>query len=248
MERYPAVTTISGQERAHLLNVAGAPAERITVVPNGVGAEALGGFRDGPRGRSVVFWGNLDFPPNWTAVRYFHERVFRPHLSGQGVSLQVIGRGGEQELAEVFASEGVSRHGFVDDLYGLLGRQGVMVNPMIQGGGMKNKVLEAFACGIPVVSTPLGLDGIDARDGEHCVVASTPEDLAAGILKMLDCPEVAKQLSSAARSLVESRYTWDRAAATLKGLIDGLANPTGPVARSGQWADPGGDFPRGDAA
>jgi glycosyltransferase involved in cell wall biosynthesis len=236
---YPAVTTISGQERNHLLKVTGAPPDRITVVPNGVGTGALDGFRDGPRGRSIVFWGNLDFPPNWTAVRHFHERVFKPYLSGRGLSFEIIGRGGEQQLAEVFASEGVTRHGFVDDLYDLLGRQGVMINPMIQGGGMKNKVLEAFASGIPVVSTPLGLDGIEARDAEHCIIASTPEELAAGVLRLVDHPELARRMGTAARSLVAARYTWRRSAGTLKDLIDRLVTPIDAVPGPGDGAEPG---------
>jgi glycosyltransferase involved in cell wall biosynthesis len=172
----------------------------------------------------VVFWGNLDFPPNWTAVRYFYEQVFRPHLVDKDVRLHIVGRGGDGHLAAVFRDPRVTRHGFVDDLYELLGRHALMVNPMVQGGGMKNKVLEAFACGIPVVSTGLGLDGIDAQAGIHCQVADDPATFARLALGLLDDPELSRRQAYAARQLVEEHYTWARSAAQLGKIITEMAD------------------------
>lgn len=232
VRRYPAVTTISGQERDHLLRVSGVPGDRVLVIPNGASRAALDGFREGPRERAVVFWGNLDFPPNWTAVRYFYEQVFRDRLAPEGVGFHVIGRGGDAPLGEVFRDPRVTRHGFVDDLYELLGGLAVMVNPMVQGGGMKNKVLEAFACGIPVVSTTLGLDGIDAEPGVQCRTADDPAGFADATLGLLNDRQCADTQARAARALVEERYIWPRSADLLRGIIGGLAG--GPDALSGR--------------
>ena len=85
---------------------------------------------------------------------------------------------------------------------------------------MKNKVLEAFACGLPVVSTKLGLDGIHAQDGVHCLVADGPQAIAEKALQILDKPAFARRLTGAARDLVESEYTWERAGERFAGVID----------------------------
>lgn len=222
VNRYPAITTISPQERDQLLKVSAAPKQRVTVIPNGVGQAALDAYSEAPRERSVVFWGNLDFPPNWTAIRFFYERIFREKLAPAGIGFHVIGRGGDGPLAAVFRDSLVTRHGFVDDIYGLLGGPAVMVNPMIQGGGMKNKVLEAFACGIPVVSTALGLDGINAQAGIHCLVAEDAPEFADAVRKLLDDEQYSLEQARSARRLVEDHYTWAQSAGGLKALITDL--------------------------
>jgi glycosyltransferase involved in cell wall biosynthesis len=215
MNLYPAITTITPEERSHFLAVAKTVQTEITVVPNGVGAEAVSGFSDRARGRSVVFWGNLDFPPNWTSVKFFYEQVFLPHLADKDVAFEIIGRGGEAHLAEVFRDPRVIHHGFSKDLYALLSRQGAMVNPMVEGGGLKNKVLEAFACGIPVVSTSLGLDGIAASDGRHCLIANNPEAFGSQVLAVLDSSHDWRKMAAEARSLVLQKYSWTSAGRTL---------------------------------
>jgi glycosyltransferase involved in cell wall biosynthesis len=219
---YDSVTTISDQERAQLVTVSGLGGDRVECIPNGVFPRALEGFCDGPRKRTVVFWGNLDFPPNWTAVRYFFEQVFQKYLAEKNVEVSIIGRGGDDTLADIFSHPKVTRYGFVDDLFGLLSREGALVNCMVEGGGLKNKVLEAFACGLPVVSTKLGLDGIHAQDGVHCLVGDRPRAIAEKALQVLDQPALARRLTRAARDLVESEYTWERAGKSFAGVVERL--------------------------
>ncbi len=169
-------------------------------------------------------------------VRFFYDEVFRDRLAPAGIAFHVIGRGGEEPLADVFSDTRVVRHGFVDDLYELLGGMAVMVNPMIQGGGMKNKVLEAFASGIPVVSTTLGLDGIDAQAGVHCQAADSPEGLADAVFALLEDEALARRQARSARQLVEEQYTWTGSAARLKAVIGDLAVASGAATGPGPLA------------
>ena len=101
-----------------------------------------------------------------------------------------------------------------------------MVNPMVEGSGLKNKVLEAFALGIPVVSTCLGVEGIDVEPGTHCAVSDSPKEFASAVLGFLDSEDEARRISQAARALVVDSYSWQRAGSMLLGVIDRLA-PSG---------------------
>jgi glycosyltransferase involved in cell wall biosynthesis len=155
--------TISRSDRERLLEVSGVSPERVVLVPNGVAPEALAAWRDRPeRARRVVFWGNLDFPPNWTAVAYFYKQVFLPFLAPQGVEWEILGRNASPAIRAMAEHPLILLTGFKEDLFDHVADAGAMINPMVEGSGLKNKVLEAFAIGLPVVSTELGIDALPA--------------------------------------------------------------------------------------
>jgi glycosyltransferase involved in cell wall biosynthesis len=90
---------------------------------------------------------------------------------------------------------------------------------MVEGGGMKNKVLEAFACRLPVVSTPIGVDAIGAESGKHCLVANSPEEFAEAVIRLLDDPKLASNITVNAREFVEKNYRWDIVGAQLQEIV-----------------------------
>ena len=83
-----------------------------------------------------------------------------------------------------------------------LGRYAVFVCPILSGSGMRVKLLEAFAAGIPVVSTPLGAEGLAGKDGEICALAEDPAEFARKIVELFDDPEKARKLACRAREQV----------------------------------------------
>ena len=209
VREHSAVTTIAEPDRLRLLELSGASSGHVTVVPNGVTADAINrDLGDRPPLRSVVFWGNLDFPPNWTAVEYFYERVFLPFLQHEGVEWIIIGKGAGPRVAELAKHPLITLKGYVDDLFGEIAGMGVMINPMVEGSGLKNKVIESFAVGIPVVSTPLGVEAIDGEDGTHFLVASDDRGFADSILCLLNDPVLRAGITDEARRLVDRKYTW----------------------------------------
>jgi glycosyltransferase involved in cell wall biosynthesis len=96
--------------------------------------------------------------------------------------------------------------GWVEDVAPWFNRSRVMVVPLRSGSGMRVKILDAFARGVPVVSTTIGMEGIDAVDGEHALIADTPESFADATARLLEVGGLADRLSRGARALALERY------------------------------------------
>jgi glycosyltransferase involved in cell wall biosynthesis len=204
------VTTISNADSEAIIELAGHRG-KVSTVPNGVtlSAPADTSCRRLAR-RGVAFWGNLGFEPNREALRYFLNEVYFPYLRKFNIECVIVGRGAEPWLANLAKTDrNIHVEGFVQDLRSAIGEYPVMVNPMVIGSGMKNKVLEAFSMGMGVVSTSLGMEAISgAMKDEHYLEANTAEMFALSIRQLLDNTEQCAKIGERARSLVSQRYSW----------------------------------------
>jgi glycosyltransferase involved in cell wall biosynthesis len=211
IRNYDLTTTISTDDRRALLRSARVSGDKVVILQNGVSEAALAAWNEaGCHERSLVFWGNMDFPPNWTAARYFFEEVFLPYLADQNIVWNIVGRG-DAALRAALAHPNVKFHGYLPDLFAFASSQNVMINPMVEGSGLKNKVLEAFAIGLPVVSTSLGIEAVaGGKVGEHYFVADTPAEFSAKILELLEDDKLRRKMVRNGRLLVEDRYTWGK--------------------------------------
>jgi glycosyltransferase involved in cell wall biosynthesis len=220
--RFDEVVTISAQDTAELEALAG-PGAGVATVPNGVDDRFLAGPLPPGAARAVGFWGNLVFGPNQEALRWFLEAVHAPLLRQQGVRVRIVGPNAPDWLtAAAAADESVELTGFVPDLAEALADVPVAINAMRTGSGLKNKVLEAFGMGLVVVTTTRGIEAVGgARDGEHVLVADTPEGLAAAVLRVLDEPGERARLRAAAHALLERDYRWEAVGARWRALVEG---------------------------
>jgi glycosyltransferase involved in cell wall biosynthesis len=224
VRQFDRTTTVADADRACLLEVSGVQSDRVVVVPNGVASEALNRKPGaGDRRRSIVFWGNLDFPPNWTAIDYFNREVFLPHLVARNVEWHIIGKGADESIRRLAQHPLIHLHGFVEDLFEEISSHGVMVNPMVEGSGLKNKVLEAFACRLPVVSTTMGIEAVGARPDEHYLVADDPAAFAEAVMRCLEDEDLAATITAAARQFVESHFEWNSIGSKLDALVKKVA-------------------------
>jgi glycosyltransferase involved in cell wall biosynthesis len=183
----------------------------VTVIPNGVDVTAFSASAKETEPLTMLFSGAMSFPPNVDAVRWFAANVW-PTVSMQQPSLKwyIVGADPSPEVRKLERLPNVIVTGFVPEIRPYLARSPIVVVPMVSGSGIKNKVLEAMACERAVVSTPLGLEGIDAVPDRDVVVASSPADFASSVLTLLSCPERARELGRSARQLVESLYSWQQ--------------------------------------
>jgi polysaccharide biosynthesis protein PslH len=201
------------------------PASRVEVVPNGVDTTH---FRPQPEiavtPGSIVFVGAMSFGPNVAAVGWFVSDVLPLIRASRGdVHLSIVGRDPGPEVCDLALDPAVTVTGEVDDVRPFLSRAEVVVAPMVDGGGIKNKILEAFAMQRPVVATPLGAEGIAVRPGQDLLVAEGPEAFATAVVALLADANRAAQIAAAGRALVVSRYTWGACARRYAELYADLA-------------------------
>lgn len=207
---FDGVMTISPIDREALAKLNGVPLASIELIPNGVSNELLSREKNiGHPRRDIAFWGNLDFPPNRSAVEYFFRSIFRPYLSHEGVHWYLIGEAKTWSPELLIGDDpNITITGYVDDLYSLIEDIPIMVNPMAMGSGLKNKVLEAFMLRCGVVSTSLGVESIGVENGIHCVIRDDPEAFATAVLELLHDPERNDRLATNGAELIRNNYTW----------------------------------------
>jgi glycosyltransferase involved in cell wall biosynthesis len=165
----------------------------------------------------ISFSGNLGYEPNYTAVRWFIENVW-PELHGRRPRLgwRVIGRNESAVRGLVSGDEQITLTGPVEDAVKELARARLAIVPVQAGSGTRIKIIEAWAAGLPVVSTTIGAEGLPAVPGEHLLIADTPAEFLTAIEKVLDSPELQLSLGRAGRRLYERRLTWTAAWEALK--------------------------------
>lgn len=233
LNKYDFVTTISAPDRCRFLEISGMSNEKIKVVANGVSSDLFcdsDGVRKQPR--SIVFWGNLDFAPNQTAIRYFYDQIFLPYLDGKDVDWFIVGRGIDKDMLRIGEHQNIHFVGYQNDLREFISDKCVTVNPMVEGGGLKNKVIESFAMGVPVVTSSLGVDAIAGEDGKHYIVADTPAHFARAIFALLENTKDAQEMAKNSKELVRDRYSWPAIGEAYEKVIAELLRPREAGGRS----------------
>jgi len=153
------------------------------------------------------------------AVDWFVREVLPLILARQPRARLVIA-GSDPPPSHTYAdySANLEMQGFVEDVREPLSRYAVFVCPVLSGSGVRVKLLEAFAAGIPVVSTTIGAEGLARKHGEFCLLTDTPSEFADGVLRLFEDPRAAVELAARARTEVEQN--WDMAVLTNR-LVEG---------------------------
>lgn len=154
--------------------------------------------------------GSLGWEPNANGAERLITEIFpRVRQKKPGVTLHIVGAGAPRRLLRAAQrTPGVFMVGFAPELASYYARAAVVVVAVEEGNGILFKTLEAMAFGKAVVSSVLGIEGIDVVDGEHAVMARTTEEYVQAICRLLDCSDERRRLGLNARQLVESRYSW----------------------------------------
>lgn len=197
--------------------------ERVSDVPTGVDTEF---FR--PRGieshdaHNLVFTGSMDWLPNEDAIRFFMEEIMpRVRREIPDATLTVVGRNPSQSLMELSRRDSsIIVMGRVEDVRPYMERAAVYIVPIRVGGGTRLKIYEAMAMEKPIVSTIIGAEGLPVKDGAELLLADSPEDFAACVVRVLKDEELARELGTRAAATVRERFGWGRVAMSFAEICE----------------------------
>ncbi len=156
-------------------------------------------------GDGIGLLGSLDYTPNIEALLWFLTAVW-PRLRQDGFMLHVAGSGASRETEERVRASGAQFHGRVDDAKSFLQQRAVIAVPLLAGGGMRVRIVEAMALGCAVVSTSVGAENLGATDGENLLIADSAEEQIRSIKALLQHPDHRHRLGMGGRLLVEENF------------------------------------------
>jgi glycosyltransferase involved in cell wall biosynthesis len=199
-------------------------ASKIDVVPNGVDLEHFSYC--GPQHRHanrIVFTGKMSYHANVTAGLHLVNEIM-PAVWAQQPDAEVwlVGKDPAPELRALAEKHTDSRRvvvtGEVPAMQDYIQGAAIAVAPLLYGAGIQNKVLEAMACGAPVVASPQASQSLTARPDQDLIVADSPERFATAIINLLHAPEQRAELGHAGRQFVERHHSWDSAVQHLETI------------------------------
>lgn len=159
--------------------------------------------------RRITFLGGLHYPPNAAGIVWFAKTVMPLVLEAvPDAVLTVIGKQPPAELAHLLPPERVVCPGYVDDPRPYLVDTAAFVVPLHAGGGMRVKILDGWRWGLPMVSTPIGAEGIQVTPGHDMLIAESPADFAAATIRLLHEPALGRRLVVNGYETLCRYYDW----------------------------------------
>ena len=187
---------------------------------------------------TMLFLGSFRHTPNRVALNWFVSNVLPAVLAQRPEArLVVVGSDPPPKHSLPDLGNSIELRGFVEEVREPLARYALFVCPILSGSGMRVKLLEAFAAGIPVVSTRIGAEGLAATDGEFAALADDPTDFARHILNLFNDPDQARELAIRARrhvvetkdmAVMTDRLTENYRATILGKRLALVSRPDGP--------------------
>jgi glycosyltransferase involved in cell wall biosynthesis len=191
---------------------------KMTVIPIAVDTATLTPVTRQPGSQNILTMGTLHYPPNADGIRWFANEVFpRVRQSQPAATLTIVGKNPPADFVQLAAKHPGVIHvtGYVPDLTPYMQAAALMAVPVRAGGGIRVRILEAFARAMPVVTTTVGLEGIHGRPGLDVLVADDAASQAAAVTHLMADETLQQQLAANGRALAETQYDWQVVLAAL---------------------------------
>lgn len=215
LPRYSTVLTVSENDAAAAAELS--PRANIAMYPNTIPWEAAPSKE---KMHAVVFTGNIEYRPNRTGLDWFCREIWpqvrelAPHAE-----VWIAGMNAGQARTLWAGVPGLRIFSDYEDAVGLIASAKVAVVPIRAASGSRFKILEAWAAGVPVVSTTIGAEGLSAEHGRNIVIADDPEPFARAVSRLLSDDELRVRIGAEGRSLFEAEYTWEHGWAHLNRIL-----------------------------
>jgi polysaccharide biosynthesis protein PslH len=194
----------------------------VSVIPMGVDLDY---YQSGSSeyGINLLFTGTIRYFPNKDAVLYFYNEIF-PLVKKviPEVKFYVVGNLPPKNVIKLASSGEVIVTGRVEDVRPYFDKSAVFVCPLRSGSGMQAKILEAMAMGVPVVTTSLGFEALDAVAGRDILVADDPKRFAEEVIRLVKDRELRQYIAQNARKLVEEKYNWSSIVERLDAIYESI--------------------------
>lgn len=218
---FDAVLAVSDEDKSALQEAIGPESQvDITVIPIAVDTDEVTPVNRQPGADHILHIGTMYWPPNVDGILWFVQQVY-PHIRAKRPEtiFDVVGARPPQEIMDLNGNgSGINVTGYVPDPTPYRQQAGVMVVPLRAGGGMRVKILEALAQGLPIVSTTLGCEGIAVTHGQDILIADTPHEFVQAVLRLLEQPQFAAELGCNGRRLAERLYDYRQVCQPLEGI------------------------------
>jgi polysaccharide biosynthesis protein PslH len=218
-----AVITVSSEDKAAFDEAMGQKTE-IPVIPIAVDTTELTPICRKNGANHILHIGTMFWPPNVDGILWFLREVYPIICQARpDIPFDIVGARPPKEITETARTlPGVHVTGYVKDPTEYLQNAGVFIVPLRAGGGMRVKILEALAKGMPIVTTSIGCEGIAVENGKHVIIADTPQDFAKATLQLIENPDRANTLIKQGRELAEAVYDYQIAYRPLNQLYEEL--------------------------
>ena len=201
--------TLTEKDRETLVG-RGAEAKKISAIPPAAKIDDIQPAESNPISREIVHIGTAHWPPNVDGLLWFAREVFPLVLKAVPESqLKIVGKEPPRRIRRLHDGKHILVLGYVEDLDEIYRQTGVFIVPLRMGGGIRIKILEALARGMPVVTTSVGCEGIGTEPGRHLLIGDTAGDFARSTVKLLLEPELRKKLGREGRDFVRSQFGRD---------------------------------------
>jgi len=226
--KFEAILAVSqpDAEALGLINSTGSLQQNTTIIPIGVDAEAVEPLALKPDSLNLVSLGTMFYPPNVEAALWFGKKVFPLIQEKQPqATYSIIGAKPPAEIYDMASQNpAIKVLGYVEELGPVLQECAGLVVPLLSGGGMRVKILDALALGLPIISTTVGAEGVRLENGNTALLADTPQEFAAACLQLLGSEELQQKLAKMGRELALEVYDFRRAYQPLDRVYSGILN------------------------
>ena len=197
------------------------PNVKYSVVPNGVDIEFYAPSEASEEWPSLIYVGVLyPYGPNVEAILYFHSQMYKTLKTRfADLRLYVVGPRPIEAVRSLARDPSIIVTGFVEDVRPYIARASVVIAPFVSGTGIKSKVLEGMAMGKPVVTTSIGVRGINATPGEHLHVADSPAAFVDRVQELLDDEAKRSRMGQQAREFVKKYHSWEQVAENIDHIF-----------------------------
>jgi glycosyltransferase involved in cell wall biosynthesis len=222
------VLTLTPEEKQGVLALA--PDLDIAVVPHGVDVDTFIPASQEPAENAIMFLGNYPHDPNRDAVIWFLETMWdRIRTAVPDAHFYIVGNKPTPDILAYQDQPGITVTGRVDEVVPWLQKARVFACPIRLGKGFRGKVLEAMAAGLPVVSTPLGAEGLPVEDGSNILLGHDPATFAEQVVRLLKDDNQRRQIGQTGCQLVRDKFSYEAGVQTLESVFQNLLQKKGKV-------------------